>query len=194
MKLLFGIMILISFGACKNEIPTTGTAVTTATPTVTYTTKNYPLVEFYRNKNGIQIYNGFVDADTSTMSSGNKYMIQVVAYELWEDFLYLDKNYEIATTNNPDDLTLADLGAYHPYLLRVSMRSKPVGFQNVQTVQVGFSDTGVSSVHRTDFLQARIEGWDMKLSSKKNFSPCTEDDLRCKAESVLGSIVESMFR
>lgn len=183
----------MAFVACKNETTTTSTTTETAPPVV-YTTKDYPLVEFYRNKNEVQIYNGFIEADTSIMSSGNKYMIQVVAYELWKKFLYLDKNFEIAATDNPDEITLADLSPYHPYLLRMSMMSKPAGFQNVQTVQVGFSDTGVSSIHRTDFLQARIEGWDMKLSSKKNFSPCKEDDLRCKAESVLASIVESMFR
>jgi hypothetical protein len=194
MRLLLAIMILMSFVACKNEVMTTPSTTVETVPLVTYSTKDYPLVEFYRNKNEVQIYNGFIEADTSIMSSGNKFMIQVVAYELWGKFLYLTKNYEIVATDNPDEITLADLGAYHPYLLRVSMMSKPAGFQNVQMVQVGFSDTGVSSVHRTDFLQARIEGWDMKLSSKKNFSPCTEDDLRCKAESVLGTIVESMFR
>jgi hypothetical protein len=196
MRLLFAITILLSIVACKNEntTPEITTVNSTTTASADVSTIEYPLVEFYRNTNGVQIYNGFVDADTSMMSSGNKYMIDVVAYELWGKFLYLDKNNEFVATDKPDELTLDDLGSFHPYLLRVSMMKKPGAFQNVQTVQVSFSDNGVSSIHRTDFLKARVEGWDMQLSTKKNFSPCIEDDLKCKAESVLSSIVASLFR
>ncbi len=199
MRIVLTLALIIGFMACQQESSNDTTTEESSnsvanTAPASIPTTEYPIVEVYQNKNGVPIYNGFLEADTSTMSSGNKYMVKVIAYDLWGKFLYLDKNYEVVATDKPDEITAADLGLYHPYLLRISVMTKPVSLQNVQTVQLGFSDNGVSSIHRTDFLNARLEGWDMQLSTKRNFTPCKQDDLKCNAEGVLQNIVGSMFR
>ncbi|MFK7947255.1 MAG: hypothetical protein AB8G11_06690 [Saprospiraceae bacterium] len=167
---------------------------TTTIETPTYSTTEYPVVDVYQNTNGVPIYNGFIDMDTLEMSSGNKYIMNTMAYNVWNKFLYLDNNYEVVITDKPDEVSKMNLGKFHPYILRISVMKKPVNLQNVQTVVVGISDNGVSNVHRTDFLQARLEGWDMQLSTKQNFPSCTTDDLECKAKQITASVVNSMFR
>lgn len=162
--------------------------------TQTYITTEHPIVEVYQNTNGVPIYNGFIDLDTLDMSSGNKYIVNTVAYNLWNKFMYLNNNYEVVITDKPDEVAQMNLGKFHPYILRISVMKKPVNILNVQTVVAGISDNGVSSVHRTDFLQARLDGWDMQLSTKQNFPSCTTDDLECKAKQLTISVVSSMFR
>ena len=74
------------------------------------------------------------------------------------------------------------------------MIPKPYNIQNAQEVEVRFSDMGIPAIHRTDFLKARLDGWNQELSTKQNFAACTENDLRCNAERVLETVVGTMFR
>lgn len=180
------------FGCKKGEQNVSEQTTTVQAPT--YTTTEHPIVDVYYNKNGVPIHNGFLDMDTLEMSSGNKYIMNTVSYNLWNKFLYLDNNYEIVITDKPDEVSRMNLGKFHPYILRISVMKKPVNLQNVQTVVASISDNGVSNVHRTDFLQARLDGWDMQLSTKKNFPNCTTDDMECKAKQLTISVVSSMFR
>lgn len=194
------ILLFIGLISCKNEVEQANNTVnTTASNTVntestTASVTQQRIVEYYQNKNGIPIYNGFIDADTANVAAGNKYIIDVVAYELWGKFLYLNSKYEVTATDKPEEITASDLGAFHPYLVRVSIMPKPYSIQNAQEIEVKFSDMGIPSIHRTDFLKARSEGWDMQLSTKQNFAACTENDLRCNAERVLETVVGNMFR
>lgn len=193
-------MIVFSVVACKNEPTPNNVTENTENQAIVNTpvieTTKHPIVEYYQNKNGVPIYNGFVKLDTINISSGNKYILDIVAYDLWGKFFYLNKKYEVVATDNPDEITNADLGTFHPYLLRISTMDKPSNWvnPNVQTVEVSISDNGVSNIKRTDFLNARLEGWDMKLSVEKNFPPCTKDDLECKAKGVLSSVAAILFR
>ncbi len=199
-KYLVLTILIIGFIACNQSTPTTtennSTEVTSESISEeqTITTTQKPLVESYQNQNGVPIYNGFIDADTTKVAAGNKYIIDVVAYELWGKFLYLNKNYEVVATNEPESIATSDLGVYHPYLVRVTMMPKPYSIQNAQEVEIRFSEMGIPSIHRTDFLKARLDGWDQQLSTTKNFAACTENDLRCNAERVLETVVGSMFR
>ena len=108
--------------------------------------------------------------------------------------MYLNRKYEVVATDTPEKITSSDLGAYHPYLVRIAVMPKPYNIQNAQEIEVKFSDMGIPSIHRTDFLKARLDGWDMELSTKQNFAACTENDLRCNAERVLETVVGNMFR
>lgn len=187
---------VLVLGCKKGEQNTTNQQAPTSTTveTPTYSTTEHPIVEVYQNTSGVPIYNGFIDMDTLDMSSGNKYILNTMAYNLWNKFLYLNNNYEVVMTDKPDEVSPMNLGKFHPYILRLSFMKKPVNLQNVQTVVVGISDNGVSNVHRTDFLQARLDGWDMQLSTKQNFPTCTTDDLECKAKQITASVVASLFR
>lgn len=197
-KLLVITLLSVLILGCKKGEQNVTNQQSTETPTPvetqTYSTIEHPIVEVYQNKNGVPVYNGFIDMDTLDMSSGNKYILNTMAYNVWNKFLYLDNNYEVVITDKPDEVSPMNLGKFHPYLLRISVMKKPVNLQNVQTVVVGISDNGVSNVHRTDFLQARLDGWDMQLSTKQNFPNCTTDDLECKAKQITASVVSSMFR
>lgn len=186
-------LVIISCKNSKEEVSGQSTSITTVA-TQTYTTVEHPIVEVYQNTSGVPIYNGFIEMDTINMSSGNKYIMNTMAYNLWNKFLYLDNNYEVVMTDKPDEVSKMLLGKFHPYLIRLSVMPKPLNLQNVQTVVVGISDNGVSNVQRTDFLKARKDGWDMQLSTSQNFPNCTTDDLECKAQQLTGIVVSSMFR
>lgn len=197
MRHLIIILLLTGLFACKKGEQNTTEQTTETVQTVettTYSTTEYPIVEVYQNTQGVPIYNGFLEADTLNMSSGNKYIMNTVIYNVWGKYLYLDKNYEAVITDKPDAVSKMDLGKFHPYIIRISVMKKPTNLQNVQSIVAGISDNGVSNVHRTDFLNARLEGWDMQLSTKKNFPSCSTDDLECKAKNLTISVVGSMFR
>ena len=85
-KKLTILLLIIGLISCKSEMGNTdkvtkespSTSISSESNTTTNATQQ-PIVEYYQNENGIPIYNGFIDADTTNVASGNKYIIDVIS-------------------------------------------------------------------------------------------------------------------
>ncbi len=190
--IIFGLLLIISFG-CQNETPqqTDTPAATETTPTVPQNTAAY--TEFTTTANGLEVYNAYVEIDTTNISSGNKYIKDYVSYELYDKTFYLDKNDEIVLVEDVDTLKIEDLGTYHPYLVRINLMPKPANVNNCQHLVIDFK-SGFPTTHRAVWIRARADGWQNGAVNANNFKPCTEDSLECKAQGLLQSIITLLFR
>lgn len=189
--LIISFIALLCF-ACKNEVPQQTNAPAEAMNTAT-AQNNPAYVEFTTTANGLEVYNAYLEVDTTDISSGNVYLKNYMNYEVYNKIYYLDKNDEITIAEDIDAIKIEDLGTYHPYLVRVHLMPKPANINNCQHIVVDFK-SGFPTTHRALWIRARADGWQNGAINANNFKPCTEDKLECNAQALLQSVVTLLFK
>ena len=187
------LLLILTATGCKNE-KTSSQDDATIDATETNTE---PATDDYWAKalpNGTPVYHAAIGI---TLMEGPRpqFIRDTLVYALQGKYVYIDTESELHLTDNPSELTVAQLNPFTPYVMKMTLYDgeAPTG-NNLQVVNIAFNVNESTNVSRSEVAdRPEWYNWDKKIKLS-NFPTCNSPDVSCKAQNLLTNVVQLVLR